>query len=279
MFERTDSSALTMGPRRWHSRDDLCRLPSRDESINGTASLLADKFTEQTPPGGHITIGWSSTAYVDAKQVVQDIKTHCNSSSTLGLLRFRRHHITALEAAQGWPDKRFDEVHWLEVPPSGPIPYLQLFAHADIVHVHHLEPPDSDIHPHARHYLWGNWDELAAFWASLYLARENPCVPGLNWNSYTTWSPGPGLGRVASFWATTAVLAAAGLLAQIKPADHAATPQALLLIEANLDLTVGDLISVLDLLETSSKHQVIATGWLSRGYSGCGLRLLRFGPG
>ncbi|WP_218838709.1 hypothetical protein, partial [Pseudomonas aeruginosa] len=47
---------------------------------------MADKIPEQTPPDGHITIGWSSTAYVDAKQVVQDIEsgeTPCPSGKSI----------------------------------------------------------------------------------------------------------------------------------------------------------------------------------------------------
>lgn len=79
-------------------------------------------------------------------------------------------------------------------------------------------------------------------------------------------------------WGTTAPLAATGLLAQVQPADHAGTTQALLLIESNLDLTIGDLTNVVDRLGAAIECQVIATGWLSKGHSGCGLKLLRFGP-
>lgn len=268
-----------MGQRRWHSRDYLRHLLSRDEGIDGAAPLLADKITaKQTPSRDHIFVGWSSTAYLEAGRVVNDIHMHCNSPLTLGQLQFRQHQLTALEMAQDWPNKRFDEIHWLRALPSAPIPYLQLFAHAKIVHIHHLEPPGPDVHPHARHYLWANWDELAAFWASLYLARENSCIPGLNWDSYTAWSPSPRVGQVESSWGTTTALATSSLLAQLKPADHSDTTQALLLIESNLDFTFGDLINTAHRLEAAIEQQIIASGWLARGVSGCGLRLLRFGP-
>lgn len=240
--------------------------------------LAHEVTTAQALPRDCIKIGLAAETHTEARQVVNDIQMHCNGLLALDQLRFRRHRFTALDTAQSWSNQRFNEIHWLRASPSDPIPYPQLFAHAKIVHVHHLDPPASDTHPHARHYLWRSWDELAAYWASLYVARENPSVPGLDWNSYTTWSPGPGFGQVTNSWGTTAPLAATGLLAQVQPADHAGTTQALLLIESNLDLTIGDLTNVVDRLGAAIECQVIATGWLSKGHSGCGLKLLRFGP-
>lgn len=239
--------------------------------------LAHEVTTAQALPRDCIKIGLAAETHTEARQVVNDIQMHCNGLLALGLLHFRRHRFTALDTAQNWSNQRLNEIHWLRASPSDEIPYPRLFAHANIVHVHYLNPSASDTHPHARHYLWRSWDELAAFWASLYVARENPSVPGLDWNSYTTWSPGPGYGQVTNSWGTTASLAATSLLEQVQPADHPGTAHALLLIESNLDLTIGDLTSVVDRLGAATECQVVATGWLSKGHSGCALKLLRFG--
>lgn len=53
---------------------------------------------------------------------------------------------------------------------------------------------------------------------------------------------------------------------------------ALLVIEANYDLTWGDYASVMEQVGKAIGHDAVPTGWMTANYSGYGLKLLVFSP-
>jgi len=80
------------------------------------------------------------------------------------------------------------------------------------------------------------------------LAREIRGIPGLNWDSYAPWSPDPTIGQTAAGWGVPPTAAVASLLANTRSATCSSALHALLVIEANYDLTLGDYVSALEQL-------------------------------
>jgi hypothetical protein len=264
-----------MSVRRWRPGDYLYPLYCQGEEVEGAARFLAHQTPKrQELTMGHFEIALAAATNAEARQMMHCMLKHCGP----GQRECRRHRFTTLGLDQNGPRRRFDEVHWLNTSVSATTPWEYLFVLADTVHIHHFAPPGPPLQTSARHYQWRNRQELVSFWVSLYLAREGPCIPGLDWSSYATWSPGPCLGHASAGRGATPAAAVAALLAQTEPAIQGNAVHALLVIEANHSLTLGDYASIVELLETAIGCEVIATGCLSANYADYALRLLAFGP-
>ncbi|MFP5422546.1 MAG: hypothetical protein ACLGID_13910 [Gammaproteobacteria bacterium] len=192
---------------------------------------------------------------------------------------FDRHRFSAHGLDLPWPERQFDELHLLcsspgQLPPKGLLDRL-----AGTIHIHHLAPFMAQAHPGYRSYLWCTEQALCEFWASLYLAREIQSIPGLNWDSYPTWQlPENCIGQAVISCGSTPNAAMASLLAQTEHTRLTTAVDAILVIEGNYGLSIGDYVDLLNLLEAEIKCDVAPTGWVTPGYSGYGLKLLTFSP-
>ncbi len=279
MRQCAGAGALTMGARRWRTRDYLCHLHCQGEDLESDATLLAC----QTQSRRELTVGCFEIALVaatetEARQVLRCMLKHYSAAHSVGHQHYYLHHFTALSLNQDWPKGHFNELHWLNTSTTSPMPWELLSELADTLHIHHFTPPSPDLQSPAHHYRWRNRQDLAAFWASLYQAREAQNILGLDWSSYATWSTGLCIGQVSAGWGTTPATAVAALLAEIKLEMHGHAAQALLVIEANHSFTLGDYANTLDLLGVAIGCEVIATGWQAANYVGYGLKLLIFAP-
>lgn len=183
----------------------------------------------------------------------------------------------ALGMDESWPEKYFHEVHWL---PNGNValPRQSLASLAAIVHIHQCRLPHRELHSGFRHYIWDSSEQMAGFWASLYRARGNPAIPGLDWNSYTNWSPGLRVGRSLHAHGTNLAEAVESLSARLHDNPCRAAVQALLIIEAGCPVTFGGYVDALERLGRVTGAEVIPTGWQEVQGSGCGLWLSWFEP-
>lgn len=279
MCQCAGACALTMSLRRWQPRDYLYHLHCQGEDLESPTQLQR----YQTQCRRELIVGRFEIALVaatdtEAKQVLRCILKRCNVAHAVGQQHCGLHHFTALGLNQDWPKQRFNEVHWLNSLATSTTPWERLSELADTVHVHHFAPPGPVLQSSAHHYQWRNQQDLVAFWASLYQAREASNIPGLDWSSYATWSTGLCLGQVSAGWGDTSGAAVAALLAQMKPEMHGHAAQALLVIETNNNFTLGDYVNILELLGTTIGCEVIATGWQAADYVGYGLKLLAFSP-
>ncbi|GLZ88082.1 hypothetical protein Pres01_41330 [Metapseudomonas resinovorans] len=269
-----------MSFRRWRPRDFLYYLHCQGEDVESAKRGLAHQYPDYRElTMGHFEIALVAATDTEARQVLHGMRKHCGVAHPIGQRHWGRHHFTALGLNQNWPRRRFDELHWLNTTASGTTPWERLSESADTVHIHHFAPPGPVLQIPARHYQWRSRQDLVSFWASLYLAREGPCIPGLDWSSYANWSTGASLGHASVGRGATPAAAVAALLAQTEPAVLGNAVHALLVIEANHSLTLGDYASILELLGTAIGCEVIATGYLSANYADHALRLLAFGPG
>lgn len=173
-------------------------------------------------------------------------------------------------------EKYFHEVHWL---PGGNavLPRQSLSSLAAIVHTHQWRLPYRELHSGFRHYIWDSSEQMAGFWASLYRARGNPAIPGLDWNSYADWSPGLRVGRSLRAHGVNLAEAVELLSARLHDTPCRAAGQALLIIEAGCQVTFGGYIDALERLGRETGAEVIPTGWQVAQSSGCGLWLSWFG--
>lgn len=158
------------------------------------------------------------------------------------------------------------------------MPWEHLSGLADTIHIHHFTQTKTQVYPPFRSYKWQSQRELAAFWASLYLAREIRGIPGLKWDSFASYLSGQTVGQTAAGWGSTPTAAVASLLANTPLAMRNFALDALLVIEANYDLTWGDYASVMEHVGKAIGHNVVPTGWMISNYSGYGLKLLVFSP-
>ena len=158
------------------------------------------------------------------------------------------------------------------------MPWEHLTGLADTIHIHHFTQAKPPAYPQFRSYLWQSQQELAAFWASLYLAREIRGIPGLKWDSSASYPSGSTVGQTAAGWGSTPTAAVASLLANTPLAMRSCALDALLVIEANYDFTWGGYATVIEQVSKAIGRDVIPTGWMTANYSGCGLKLLVFSP-
>jgi hypothetical protein len=104
-------------------------------------------------------------------------------------------------------------------------------------------------------------------------------IPGLNWDSYPTWRlPEHCIGQTVTSWGSTPNAAIDSLLTQAGHTRLTTVVDAILVIEGNYDLSIGDYVDLLNRLEAEIKCDVAPTGWVTPEYSGYGLKLLTFGP-
>lgn len=182
----------------------------------------------------------------------------------------------ALGMDESRPEMFFHEVHWL---PGGNavLPRQSLSSLAAIVHTHQWRLPYRELHSGFRHYIWDSSEQMAGFWASLYRARGNPAIPGLDWNSYADWSPGLRVGRSLRACGVNLAEAVELLSARLHDTPCRAAGQALLIIEAGCPVTFGGYVDALERLGRETGAEVIPTGWQVAQSSGCGLWLSWFG--
>lgn len=276
MRQRTGAGALTMSLRRWQPRDYLYHLHCQGEDLESPTQLLEYRTQCRQLIVGRFEIALVAATDTEAKQVLRCMLKHRSVTHEIGSHIFGLHHFTALGLNQDWPKRRFSELHWLNTSAPSPMPWERLCELADTVHIHHFAPPGPALQSPAHHYQWRNRQNLAAFWASLYQAREASNIPGLDWSSYASWSTGLCLGQVSAGWGTTPTTAVAALLAEMKPAIHGHATQALLVIKANHNFTLGDYTSILELIGPAIGCEVIVTGWQTADHAGYGLQLLSF---
>lgn len=259
----------------WRPRDYLYHVLCQGEDVENARQSVEHQHPDYRCPNPNgIEIALIAETEAEAKQLVGRILQHCSSAlpkeqSHCGLLNF-----TALGLDQDLPNRRFEEIHWLCTSAGSAAPCEHLSGLADIIHIHHFTQARPLIYPRFRNYQWRNQRELAAFWASLYLAQEIRSIPGLNWDSYASWSPGPTIGQTATGWGITPTDSVASLLADTQPAMCSDALHTLLVIEANFDLTLGDYVSVQEQLGEVIECELITTGWQTANSSGFGLKLL-----
>lgn len=190
-----------------------------------------------------------------------------------------RHRFSAHGLDEPWPEQQFDELHFFCSPRDPLPPASDLDRLAGIINIHYLAPRMAQAYPGYRSYLWCNEQALCDFWASLYLAREMQSIPGLNWDSYPTWQPPEHcIGQAVTSWDSTPNAAIDSLLVQAGHIRLTNAVGALLVIECNDDLLLGDYVDLLNRLEVEIKCDFAPTGWVTPKYSGYGLKLLTFGP-
>lgn len=182
----------------------------------------------------------------------------------------------ALGMDESRSERFFHEAHWL---PGGNtvLPRQSLVSLAAIVHIHQWRLPHRELHSGFRHYIWDSSEQMAGFWASLYRARGNPAIPGLDWNSYADWSPGLRVGRSLRAHGVNLAEAVELLSARLHDTPCRAADQALLIIEAGCQVTFGGYVDALERLGRETGAEVIPTGWQVTQSSGCGLWLSWFG--
>lgn len=269
------SSRRTLQRKGWRLRDYLYHVLYQGEDVESARQSVGHQHPDYRCG---IEIALIAATEAVAKQLVGSILKHCSTALPIDEWRCGKLNFTALGLDQTWPNRSFDELHWLCTSSGSATPWEHLPGLVDTIHIHHFTQDKPPPYPHFRNYQWRNQQELAAFWASLYLAREIRGIPGLNWDSYAPWSPGPTIGQTAAGWGATPTAAVASLLANTPPAMCSSALHALLVIEANYDFTPGDYVSVLEQLGKVIECDVIPTGWLTADYSGCGLKLLIFSP-
>lgn len=263
----------------WRPHDYRYHLLGLDEDIESARKSVEHQFTNGQKLNKKIfEVALTAATEAEAKQLVNCILRHCSTALYIdnehcGQLRF-----TALGQKQAWPNKHFDELHWLCTSPASVVPWEDLSGWAEIVHIHHFSQAPLPAIPQARNYQWQNQQELAAFWASLYLAREINGVPGLNWDSYGSWSPDSTIGQTSAGWGSTLTAAVAALLAGTPIEMRGCALSSLLVIEANEAFTWGDYCSVMEQVGKALRHEITPTGWITADYSGYGLKLLVFSP-
>lgn len=263
----------------WRPRDYLYHLLGLGEDVEGARKIVENQFTDiQRLSTSNFEVALIAATEAEARQLVSCILQRCSTALPIDGGRCGQLNFTALGQNQAWPDKSFDEFHWLCAPSDSAMPWEHLSGAADTLHVHYFTQAEPPAYPHFRSYLWGSQQELAAFWASLYLAREIRGIPGLKWDSYASWSPGSTIGQTAAGWGSTPTAAIASLLANTPLAMRSCARDALLVVEANYGFTWGDYADVMEHVGKAIGRDVIPTGWMSANYSGYGLKLLVFSP-
>lgn len=263
----------------WRPRDYLFHLLGLGEDVESARKSLEHQLTGgQELSTGTFEIALIAATEAEAKQLVSCILQHCSNALPIAAGRCGQLNFSALGHNQAWSDKRFDELHWLCTPTDSAMPWEHLSSVADTLHVHYFTQPKPPAYPHFRSYHWGSRHELAAFWASLYLAREIRGIPGLKWDSYASWSPGSTIGQTSAGWGYTLTAAIASLLANTPLAMRSCARDALLVVEANYDFTWGDYANVMEQVGKAIGRDVAPTGWMTADYSGYGLKLLVFSP-
>lgn len=261
--------------------DYLYHLLNQDGDIEDQATDTPQETqSARGPSSSHFSIAWIAETQAEAQSMVDRILALPVSGFPRQANGFDRHLFFAHGLDQGWPTtssgQRFDEVHWLRSASNNPLP-PHLDQLGGIIHVHHLAPCKAQAYPGFRSYQWRTEQALSELWTSLYLAREMQCIPGLNWDSYSAWQPAEScIGKATVAWGATPADAIDALLAEAKQATFAATTEAILIIEGNYDLSIGDYIDMLTAFEKEIGCNAIPTGWAIPDYAGCGLKLLYF---
>ncbi|WP_394562122.1 hypothetical protein [Aquipseudomonas alcaligenes] len=275
----TSSRRLFHRKKGWRPRDYLYHLLGLGEDVESARKSMEHQFTDcQELRTSNFEVALIAATEAEAKQLVSCILQHCSTALPIDGRRCGQLNFTALGQDQTWPDKRFDELHWLSTSSDSEVPWEQLSGLADIVHVHHFSKAAPLTAPQACNYQWRSQQELTDFWASLYLAREIRGIPGLKWDSFAPWPPGSTVGQTAAGWGSTPTAAVASLLASTPLATLDSAPDALLVIEANYGFTWGDYAYVMEQVAKAIGREVSSTGWMATNYSGYGLKLLVFSP-
>lgn len=264
---------------RWQPRGYFYQLLNQADDIESAAIDAAQKTLDLRE---RYSINFDIALVAETQAKAQQLLGMLKQSSAALLAKancFNRHRFTAHGLDQPWPERHFDEIHWLSSSSEEPPPSDFLSDMADVIHVHHLAPCKPLPCSGCRTYLWHTEQALAEFWTSLYLAREMPSIPGLDWDSYSSWQPAElCIGQAVTSRGPTPSAATAALLAQVKHARLSTAAEAILVIEGSYDLSIGDYVDILRTLESEVGCDVIPTGWTAPTYSGCGLRLLTFCP-
>jgi len=275
----TSSRCLFHRKKGWGPRDYLYHLLGLGEDVESARKSVEHQLTDcQELSTSNFEVALIAATEAEAKQLVSCILQHCSTALPVDGGRCGQLHFTALGQNQTWPDKRFDELHWLCTSPGSAMPWEHLSGLSESIHIHHFTQTEPQVYPPFRSYKWQSQRELAAFWASLYLAREIRGIPGLKWDSFASYLPGSTVGQTAAGWGSTPTAAVASLLANTPLAMCNFALDALLVIEANYDLTWGDYASVMEHVGKAIWHNVVPTGWMTANYSGYGLKLLVFNP-
>lgn len=224
----------------------------------------------------HKSIAVVAATQIEAHTLAEHLQQHADLA---GIARSRGIGIsfTALTCNQPWPEQPFDELHWLCTHAQMPTPARDITASAAIVHVHYLTGTQPPLHPGTRTYLWRNMDELARFWASFHRAQALRSAPGLNWHDYESANFSAFIGQTATGWAATRIAAVMALLSDVPPELRREVKEAVLLIEANQTLTLGDYVSLCSLLDDALNSAVASMVLATEGYEGYGLKLLLLG--
>jgi len=81
---------------------------------------------------------------------------------------------------------------------------------------------------------------------------------------------------VDSGWGSTPRAATEVLLASAGATSPSSSDGEILIIEGGIDTRIGDYVDIVSALERNFEFDFVTTGWVSRNYSGYGLKLLRF---
>ena len=255
-------------------RDYFYYLLNQGESLESPNSALGQSVAQESPRLDVHEVGLIAATQAEADRLVERIagtmRAHLPSPA--------RHRFTAYGLDQAWrPQQLFDEVHWFNGSLTCPPPQEILANLCSIVHIHLFEHSDTKLRHGFRTYHWRSAGDLTEFLASLYLSREVCGLLELDWESYCMWQPRTGcIATVDSGWGSTPRAATEVLLASAGATSPSSSDGEILIIEGGIDTRIGDYVDIVSALERSFEFDFVTTGWVSRNYSGYGLKLLRF---
>ncbi len=222
------------------------------------------------------TIAVVAATQFEAQQLVEHLHQHAGVADD-ATSDFVNISFTARTWNQPWPEQPFDELHWLCTNAQIPPPGQDMTARAAIVHVHYLNSKQPPHLTGCRTYVWSNTDELKRFWATFHRAQVLRNTLGLDWSSYESATPSGAACQTATGWGTTRVSAVKALLNDAPPELYPTASDVVLLIEANHDFSLGDSISLNNLIEDALGIATAEVFLFTEDYQGYGLKLLVLG--
>jgi len=129
-----------------------------------------------------------------------------------------------------------------------------------------------------RVYQWTKEQDMFDFWHTLYAARDNPNLLGLDWTSYATWSPQQLIGRYVSAQAKSALQALQHLRNRVRLNQSDRAQEALLVVEGTPTLTLDEYAQIVDSLAEVLGCEIAPVLHLTDLHEGCKMKLLMFSP-
>ncbi|UTN84516.1 hypothetical protein [Pseudomonas aeruginosa] len=275
MHQRSGASPVTAPIMR--PRDYLFYLLDIGDDPQVAVPLVSQQSSPPTQEGRY-EIALLAATEEEALRACREFLERGSSPHELPKQRQSRHNFHPIATDTTWPTQRFHELHWLCSHRDSPANLQRLKGLADIIHVHYLRPAPSAMPAGIRVYQWTKEQDMFDFWHTLYAARDNPNLLGLDWTSYATWNPQQLIGRYVSAQAKSALQALQHLRNRVRLNQSDRAQEALLVVEGTPTLTLGEYAQIVDSLAEVLGCEIAPVLHLTDLHEGCKMKLLMFSP-